>query len=73
MAILKLFKNGTSQAVRIPKDMEFSGDRVRVQRHKGGLLILPEKTAWTEVFAEIDERGSCAIDAPEDLSAEEIA
>ncbi len=73
MAILKLFKNGTSQAVRIPKDMEFPGDRVRVQRHNGGVLILPENTEWEEVFAEIDECGTCVIEAPDDLPPENLA
>jgi len=72
MPVLKLFKNGTSQAVRIPKEMEFPGDRVRVQRHKDGLLILPEPTKWEEVFAQIDECGTCSIDAPDDPPPAEI-
>jgi len=46
----KLFKNGGSQAVRIPKEMRFEGDRVRISRMGGGLLIQPikptELPAW---------------------------
>lgn len=72
MATLKLFKNGTSQAVRIPKSMEFSGDRVRAFRHGGGLLILPEEEGWEEVFGRIDELDACMIEAPEDLPPEEL-
>lgn len=72
MAVLKLFKNGTSQAVRIPKEMEFPGKRVRVRRYNGGLLILPDESAWTDVYERLDELGACAIEAPEDLPPEEI-
>ena len=28
----KLFRNGRSQAVRLPRDFRFEGDRVRVRR-----------------------------------------
>jgi antitoxin VapB len=37
--IAKLFKNGNSQAVRIPQEFRFEGDRVRM-RKEGNLLIL---------------------------------
>jgi virulence-associated protein VagC len=30
--IAKLFRNGNSQAVRLPQDMRFKGDRVRVRK-----------------------------------------
>jgi len=72
MSTLKLFKNGTSQAVRIPKEMEFPGKRVRVRPHQGGLLILPEDEDWKSVFERLDELGDCSIEAPEDLPPEEI-
>lgn len=72
MPTLKLFKNGTSQAVRIPKDMEFRGKCVRVRRHKGGLLLLPKDESWNEVFERVDELGTCTIQAPDDLPPEDI-
>ena len=31
-ATAKLFKNGRSQAVRLPREFRFEGDRVRVRR-----------------------------------------
>ena len=37
----KIFKNGQSQAVRLPKELRFSGDEVLVQKHGNGVLILP--------------------------------
>ena len=30
--IAKLFKNGRSQAVRLPREFRFEGDRVRIRR-----------------------------------------
>lgn len=72
MPVLNLFKNGTSQAVRIPKEMEFLGKRVRVRRHQGGVLILPEQQAWEQVFDRIDQLGDCHIEAPGDEPPEEI-
>ena len=35
----KLFQNGRSQAVRLPKEFRFEGDRVRIRRVKRGVLL----------------------------------
>ena len=37
----KLFKNGASQAVRLPKEFRFEGTEVRIRRVKGGVLLEP--------------------------------
>jgi antitoxin VapB len=37
----KLFWNGRSQAVRLPKEFRFEGDRVRVTRMGAGVLLEP--------------------------------
>ena len=37
----KLFWNGRSQAVRLPKEFRFEGDRVRVSRMGAGVLLEP--------------------------------
>ena len=54
----KLFWNGRSQAVRLPKEFRFEGDRVRVSRMGAGVLIEPlppvEKETVEEWFARID-------------------
>jgi antitoxin VapB len=39
--IAKLFRNGRSQAVRLPKEFRFEGDRVRVRQVHGGILLEP--------------------------------
>lgn len=56
----KLFMNGRSQAVRLPKEFRFEGDRVRVRRMGKGVLLEPMETtfdvqAW---FARMDALGS---------------
>ena len=53
----KLFKNGRSQAVRLPREFRFEGDQVRLRRvGRSGLLIEPllDPEAW---FAELDALG----------------
>jgi len=59
-AVARLFMNGRSQAVRLPKEFRFTGDRVRVRRLGRGVLlepldIAPEVHAW---FARLDALGS---------------
>jgi antitoxin VapB len=39
--IAKLFQNGRSQAVRLPKEFRFEGDRVRIRRVAQGVLLEP--------------------------------
>ena len=54
----KLFWNGRSQAVRLPKEFRFEGDRVRVSRMGAGILLEPiletKKETVEEWFARID-------------------
>ena len=40
----RLFRNGRSQAVRIPKDFELPGDEVRITRLANGNLIIQAKS-----------------------------
>ena len=39
--VAKLFRNGRSQAVRLPKEFRFEGDRVRIRKVAGGVLLQP--------------------------------
>jgi antitoxin VapB len=52
----KLFKNGRSQAVRLPREFRFEGDRVRVRRVGTGVLVEPMFTDVAAWFAELDRR-----------------
>jgi antitoxin VapB len=56
--IAKLFPNGRSQAVRLPREFRFEGDRVRIRRVAQGVLLeplLPNAAKW---FSELDEFNS---------------
>src|ERR1039458_5222308 len=54
----RLFWNGRSQAVRLPKEFRFEGERVRVTRMGAGILLEPvpetKKETVEEWFARID-------------------
>ena len=50
----RLFRNGRSQAVRLPREFRFEGDRVRVRWAGRGVLVEPVFTDVTEWFAELD-------------------
>lgn len=50
----RLFRNGRSQAVRIPKEFEFEGDEVLIEKdEKGNLVLEPvrKKRSLLEVLA----------------------
>jgi len=61
----KLFWNGRSQAVRLPKEFRFEGDRVRVSRMGTGVLLEPvpdgEEESLEELFARMDAMGGDPI------------
>lgn len=40
----KLFRNGGSRAIRLPKDLEISGDEVVLKQDFGVITIFPKRT-----------------------------
>jgi antitoxin VapB len=50
----KLFINGRSQAVRIPKELAFSGiDAVNVEKRGNAIILTPARLTW-ESFADLE-------------------
>lgn len=50
----KLFKNGRSQAVRLPKEFRFSGNEVRIRKEGEKVILEPiERYQWPEGFWDI--------------------
>ena len=47
MDIAKIFINGRSQAVRLPKDYRFEGSEVYVKKIDDIVLLIPKDSAWT--------------------------
>ena len=56
--IANLFRNGRSQAVRLPQEFRFEGTRVRVRRVSEGVLLEPLITDAPSWFAELDRLNS---------------
>lgn len=76
MATAKLFQNGRSQAVRLPKAFRFEGREVIIKRVSNGVLLIPnspesQQEFWKEWYAALPE-----VDVPltrEDLPLQERA
>jgi antitoxin VapB len=47
METAKLFTNGRSQAVRLPKPYRFEGNEVYIKKVRGGVLLMPkDQSVW---------------------------
>lgn len=46
MDIAKIFVNGRSQAVRLPKDYRLEGSEVYVKKIDDVVLLIPKDSAW---------------------------
>ncbi|MGN0203040.1 MAG: antitoxin [Coprococcus sp.] len=47
MMTAKLFQNGRSQAVRLPKECRFSGDEVAVNKVGDIVILMPKENKWS--------------------------
>jgi antitoxin VapB len=56
--VAKLFRNGRSQAVRLPKEFRFEGDRVRVRQVEGGVLLEPMISDPAKWLAQLKQFGA---------------
>ena len=50
MKTAKLFQNGKSQAVRLPKEFRMDGNEVYIKRQGEAIILLPKKTAWDSLI-----------------------
>jgi len=50
MKTARLFQNGQSQAVRLPKDFRFSGSKVFVKKMGNAVIIIPCQNSWQSLF-----------------------
>lgn len=47
MMTAKLFENGRSQAVRLPKECQFNGDEVAVNKIGDIVILMPKDNKWS--------------------------
>jgi antitoxin VapB len=50
MKTAKLFKNGQSQAVRLPKEFRMVGIEVYIKKQGEAIILLPKETSWEPLF-----------------------
>ncbi len=55
MKTAKLFTNGRSQAVRLPKECRFSGDDVYIKKFENMVILLPKDDPWASLIDSLDQ------------------
>ena len=54
MKVAKIFENGRSQAVRLPKEYRFNVDEVNVNKIGDVLMLVPKKSKWNSMIDSLD-------------------
>ncbi|MEZ4732078.1 MAG: type II toxin-antitoxin system VapB family antitoxin [Caldilineaceae bacterium] len=54
METAKLFQNGQSQAVRLPKEFRFQGDEVYIKKIGNAVILLPFDNPWQTWLDSLD-------------------
>lgn len=54
METAKVFTNGGSQAVRLPKDCRFHDDEVLVNRIGNVVILMPKDDPWQSMLQSLD-------------------
>ncbi len=55
MKTAKLFQNGQSQAVRLPKEFRFEGDEVIIKRSGNAVVLIPANHSWDALTESLDK------------------
>lgn len=69
----KIFKNNRSQAVRLPKDFQFSTAEVFIRKHGNEVILSPRPGDWSEYFASGPVASAEFMDDLEDMPVQERA
>ena len=55
MQTAKIFLNGRSQAVRLPKDFRFSGNDVFIRKIGKIVILIPKDDPWASLSNSLDQ------------------
>ncbi len=55
MTTAKLFQNGSSQAVRLPKEFRIPGNEVKIFKHGNQVILEPIEMTWDSLFESLNE------------------
>ncbi len=73
MLTAKLFTNGSSQAVRLPKEFRFAGNEVYAQKIGDTVMLVPKEKAWETFMEGINGFTDDYFEVMDNLRAEEVA
>ena len=55
MATAKIFQNGRSQAVRLPKEFRLQGKEVKISKQGNKIILEPIENSWAQWFASFEQ------------------
>ena len=55
MKTAKLFRNGQSQAVRLPKEFRFEGEEVFIKKTGNVVMLIPIAHSWDSLLGSLDK------------------
>lgn len=55
MRTARLFQNGRSQAVRLPKEFRFSGNKVFIKKVGHAVVLIPYQESWQSLFESLNQ------------------
>lgn len=55
MKIAKLFRNGQSQAVRLPKEFCFEGDEIYIKKIGNVVVLIPTSHSWDSLLGSLQK------------------
>ncbi len=73
MQTARVFMNGNSQAVRLPKDFRFEEDEVVIKRVGHAIMLIPKRYAFDDLQALLLDIGPLDIVREQPEQAEERA
>ena len=51
----KLFMNGKSQAVRLPKEFRFKGNEVLIKKVGNSVVLMPQDNLWQSLIGSLEK------------------
>jgi len=55
MDTAKIFQNGRSQAIRLPKAFRFEGTEVNIKRVGNAVILMPKEHSWEMLFSNLSQ------------------
>ena len=55
MDTARLFRTGSSQAVRLPKEFRMPGEMVKIYRQGNRVVLEPIEPTWDTIFAALED------------------